>query len=396
MDCPIDSLPDGLLGYIMTLTGMQDRASLVLVSHRWKRVFLSEPGLWRLFTMLIHRSSETREQQSQRLKRRAALLRLVAPHVVRFRWEEHTDKWRLAATRCLERCLAALSSSQLAELQLSGPCISLAGAPAAAALRQLSSRVTSLSLGACLARPASVVLAALSSQLHSLQVSTAGLPPELLGSIVQLRQLTALRIETYAWPDLSSLTRLSRLRQLVLVDVRVGGPGRMQPPMPASFPAGLERFSFHCKYRTFKVAGCMLFTFRLWQGSTAGFSTDEGAAQELPLPTLALGCSSLSPPLPQLLSSLQPAGAPARLYRGLTSLELSRQGLAELPAGEYLTGLHSLDLSRNEFVLLPPAITRATALTHLGLDGNSQLVLSTSERAALLALPCLQQLDMEG
>jgi hypothetical protein len=218
-------------------------------------VFLAEPGLWRAFTMRAHRSSDTAEEQARRLERQVALLRSMAPHVVRFRWEEHTDKWRSAAAACLRHCLAALSRDQLVELQLSGPCVSLAGAGAAAALPQLSGRVTNLALGACSLQPALATLAALGSHLCSLQLSIDSLAYSLFDSIVQLPQLTALRIEAYVWPDLRTLTRLSHLQQLVLRDLRATSQCRMHPPLPASFPAGLQRFSYHSKYRTFEMGG---------------------------------------------------------------------------------------------------------------------------------------------
>ncbi len=223
------------------------------VSNRWRRVCFGEPALWHSFTVHARRVSEAATELVLRLGCRAALLARVARLVRRFRWEEHTEEWQLTAALCLYSCLAALHGGQLEQLQLSGPCPSLAGADAVAALQQLGSTVARLHLGACSAGTAAYTAAALCNHLRSLQLSTRELPPALLNSIAHMPQLTALRIEAYVWPDLGPLTRISQLRQLVLLDVRFLGGDEMRPPEPASFPAGLERFSFECKHRSFEV-----------------------------------------------------------------------------------------------------------------------------------------------
>ncbi len=225
------------------------------VSRRWRRVCFAEPALWRSFTVHAYRVSEAAGEQALRLGCRAALLWRVARHVRCFRWEEHTEAWQSAAALCLSRCLAALHGGQLVQLQLSGPCISLAGANTIAALQQLGSTVTSLQLAACLPVPAAVTAAKLGSRLRSLHLNIIELAPALHDSIVQMAQLTALNIHAYDWPDVAPLTNLRQLKQLVLLDLRMAADDTdMDPPEPASFPAGLERFSYESKYRTFHVS----------------------------------------------------------------------------------------------------------------------------------------------
>lgn len=74
----------------------------------------------------------------------------------------------------------------------------------------------------------------------------------------------------------------------------------------------------------------------------------------------------------------------------------ARASAAPCPPNGLLTGLHSLDLSRNKFTHLPPALSAATALTCLTLNGNSMLRLRAPDAAVLLALPRLHRLEIEG
>ncbi|KAI7837611.1 hypothetical protein COHA_008537 [Chlorella ohadii] len=418
----------------MALTGREHMRSLVRVSRRWRRVCFDEPALWRSFTVRAYRVSETAAEQVLRLGRRAALLACAARHVRRFRWEEHTEELQSAAALCLYHCLGALRGSQLEQLQLSGPCTLLAGADAVAALQQLGSTVASLHLGACSAGPAGFAAAALGSHLRSLQLSTRELAAALLGSIAQMPQLAALRIEAYAWPDLSPLTRISQLRQLVLLDLRADGQDSMRPPALSTFPSCLERFSFESKHRSFQVAGCMLSRLRLWQGGTLDLGFEQGAAQHLPLPTLALGCCEPEAPLSELLGFLQPAGMPPRKFErlelsgklpdpaslaGCTHLgqlselpvacklqmpvqpvEFGAEPIALVVAAQVRQAAHAcldtLDLSGNGIAILPAALSAATSLTHLTLDDNSLLWLIEAATPVLLALSRLQRLEIDN
>ena len=61
------------------------RRSLILVSHRWHRLFFAEPALWRSVEV-IRLGREQDSKLTQRLEQQAALLRRVAPLVERFSW----------------------------------------------------------------------------------------------------------------------------------------------------------------------------------------------------------------------------------------------------------------------------------------------------------------------
>jgi Leucine-rich repeat (LRR) protein len=59
------------------------------------------------------------------------------------------------------------------------------------------------------------------------------------------------------------------------------------------------------------------------------------------------------------------------------------------------TGLRSLDLSKNYFGELPPALTAATSLSELSLDMNDELEVSPAELKAVLAcMPGLEALSL--
>ena len=107
-----------------------------------------------------------------------------------------------------------------------------------------------------------------------------------------------------------------------------------------------------------QVAGHELFRLQLWQGKTDGLSADEDAPPELSLLTLALGCRSAEQSLPQLLSCLQPPGAPRRQFE---RLELS----GALPSATAVAGcsqlcqLQALSLSGMWDAMLGGRIERA-------------------------------------
>ncbi len=73
---------------------------------------------------------------------------------------------------------------------------------------------------------------------------------------------------------------------------------------------------------------------------------------------------------------------------------LTRHAVA--PNSACHAGLHSLDLSGNRFACLPPALSTATSLTRLALNGSHSMRLTEADTAVLLALPHLQQLEIEG
>ncbi|PRW39245.1 F-box LRR-repeat 7 [Chlorella sorokiniana] len=44
---PVEQLPDGLLGRVLSFVGRGAGPCLALVSRRWYRIVYSEPALWR-------------------------------------------------------------------------------------------------------------------------------------------------------------------------------------------------------------------------------------------------------------------------------------------------------------------------------------------------------------
>lgn len=233
---------------------------MLLVSKRWNRLFFSEPALWHNMHVTAY-CFETVAEQQRRLERREALLRRVAPLARCFTWRQHIDEEECegyaevqeaeeAAQVGLARCLSALQPGQLAELRLHGD-VSLQGA-AGAALRQLTS-IRSLLLECCTEQGTATAVAAIGSNLCSLHLHTASLSPAVADSIGQLAQLTELGIQAREWPELGALTRLSQLKQLVLLGSSDQSERPMQPPPPAKFPAGLEQFCFESRQHPFQA-----------------------------------------------------------------------------------------------------------------------------------------------
>ncbi|KAL4443551.1 hypothetical protein ABPG75_011288 [Micractinium tetrahymenae] len=84
-------------------------------------------------------------------------------------------------------------------------------------------------------------------------------------------------------------------------------------------------------------------------------------------------------------------------YGGLLRLALRSQALDELPIGcAFLPTIEALDLKRNMFDRLPPALAAASSLRALQLEDNRELQLCTQEVDRLLGLPALQELDLRG
>lgn len=95
------------------------------------------------------------------------------------------------------------------------------------------------------------------------------------------------------------------------------------------------------------------------------------------------------------VDSLLPPSSPA-LPR-LKSLALVGMGLHIFPGSVSgaLTSLTHLDLSRNDFMRLPPALSRLTALQQLNMSQNSYMQLREIDRFTLAVLPQFQNLVVE-
>lgn len=231
------------------------RRNLLLVSHRWHRLFFAEPRLWRDFEVSIVTSQPAAETLALQVERQAALLRHVAPLVQRFSWTvlvlgHRPGPLSSAGEAGLGCCLAALQPGRLAQLELWSSVNSLEST--GAALQRLAG-VTCLVLESRNPDLVAASVASLGSHLRDLQLELEDLPPAVLTSIAQLVQLTALGLAAENWPPLGVLSRLSQLKQLVLLDSGGAAQHRMQPPLPSGLPAALERFSFESLSRTFQA-----------------------------------------------------------------------------------------------------------------------------------------------
>lgn len=200
-----------------------------------------------------------------------ARLQRVAPLVQCFSWRQHIDEEEYeedvelqeaqeAAEAALSRCLSALQPGQLAELRLHGG-VSLQGSTGAA-LQQLAS-IRSLLLECYMEQGTATAVTAIGSNLRSLHLNTVTLPPAVADSIAQLTQLTELGIQARDWPELGGLTRLGRLKQLVLLGGSDQSERPMQPPPPANFPAGLEQFCFESRQHPFQVRALLALVGRV-------------------------------------------------------------------------------------------------------------------------------------
>ena len=277
------------------------RPTVTLVCRKWRDVFWAEPSLWRSIRLAQPcRSSAEEEaagaaQQLQVLRRAARhvqaaeisavhrspqpaeaatwhaaeLLLLLQPGTLRALALRHVAT-RSDAPACLpEAALDALPrlATGLTRLELAGS--RLAGRPAAAALAQLRHlRQLSLHMGAVAGEllQAAAQLPALSRlELGSPPAELPARMPELLGALMQLRQLACLgcgvlpagtvaalaelplleEIDlamSLPREELPQLARLPALRRLELCERR-WGTGSLALPPPAAFPA-LQRYRF--------------------------------------------------------------------------------------------------------------------------------------------------------
>ena len=200
-------------------------AAVLLVSKRWHRVFLSEPALWRQFSLSHAPPSGSRASE-------LALLRRVSGLVASLRLPQLVPEE-------LSEALAAAQPGRLQGLALNASSWQLVAAvPRSYCLNKLESE---------LGKPAGFG-AALPQlpYLRSLGMSTAGatLRHADLSGVLAATQLTelSLSVGSFEQPEaLRQLTHLSRLVRLHLAAVR--SAARLDPQHPAHLPA-LTSFLF--------------------------------------------------------------------------------------------------------------------------------------------------------
>ncbi|KAL4424306.1 hypothetical protein ABPG75_001607 [Micractinium tetrahymenae] len=185
-------------------------------------------------------------------------------------------------------------------------------------------------------------------------------------------------------------------------------PALLAATLPAGVP--LRCLCLHgCQLAAADVTGCCAWladveTFKA-EGCTderpGGFDSSNAGAG-------AVGFTVVLEPLLQAMPALRKLELAACLAgkvppwlaakRGLRKLALPDNGLSDLPADPFLsTGVTELDLSRNSFARLPPALLAASDLESLLLPGCAQLVLAAEEAEQLLqVLPRLRTVDLTG
>lgn len=223
---------------------------MVLTCKRWRRVFYSEPALWRTFTLKfskLHRRPE--EEWPVWLQKQAALVRRVAPVLQGLHWDAAAQEEigiNSAASfeeNSVPAFLGYLQTSRLKQLKLQG----LDRIPEAAAMSLgRFTQLTELSL--CSTRPLPPQMPrslAQLGELRSLRFSGPAVPPALLNSILALSQLTMLDLWADIFPPPAAMDQLTRLAQLQDLGLHAGFKPEaevFQPPAPARFPAGLQGF----------------------------------------------------------------------------------------------------------------------------------------------------------
>lgn len=181
---------------------MHRRRGIPLVCRRWRRVFYSEPMLWRKFEAL--RFSSNAGCCEEEARGRLALLRSVAPVVAVFSWFPGSGS--AAIDDSLPAFMAALQPSRLEVLSLRG--MKPLAAEAVAGLHQYT-RLTHLRVESCSPGAALQAAPQLPASLRSLELngsfSESDAPlVQLMGRLPQLQQLTELilSVSSIRWPPL--------------------------------------------------------------------------------------------------------------------------------------------------------------------------------------------------
>ncbi|EFN53320.1 hypothetical protein CHLNCDRAFT_137019 [Chlorella variabilis] len=433
-----DGLPDVLLARILALAGRGEWRTVTCVCKCWERLFFWEPSLWRTFDLVppsdspLHQGEEVERAwyaaQQRTLARVAAHVEVFTagnPQYCMADPAQGAPDQRIV----LEEFLALLQPGVLRQAELWWELV-----PDHAAALQPFRRLESLLLNQQNFMPEEVV--AQWSQLpalRNLELHSSGLGEDEWEAILELTQLTRLAVETFhvitsgfseQQAQLPQLTRLQHLRELAITHrpvvfyIEMAAYDQMDGgvvgvPSLSGFPS-LQKYQFHLRpdhwiHWDFRVGGTSLSMCSYngkGQLQIAYIRSLESLHQLVaallpagkPLPSLhlhsVLGCEP---------GALQGCTALAQVHslllvvarRGLEHLVLTNNNLHNIPPGPYLQDLRCLDLGNNSIATLPAALSAATSLTRLELDGNPALALSASDVDILSVLPYLRILVMK-
>ncbi|KAL4422887.1 hypothetical protein ABPG75_009084 [Micractinium tetrahymenae] len=217
----IEALPDAVLGRVLALVWDVNNSGVAnpaLVSRRWRRVFFSEPGIWRhTSTVLPNHSGPAGLAVEQRMLQRVAPLvhSLVATQ------REGPEGLSPAAGEQLAATLRVLRAALVARLDLDWSEGGLTPEVFSAGCLGRLSGLTELSLRSVRLPDEAAEAVHRLTTLRDLAVEARSIAYELLSGLSALTQLTRLHLGSGQLLSLSPLTHLSalhRLRQLSLVE----------------------------------------------------------------------------------------------------------------------------------------------------------------------------------
>ena len=210
-------------------------AAALLVSKRWHRVFLSEPVLWRQFSI-------DRHAPPQKLASDLALLRRVGGLVASLKVNKHGSEVLAAA-------LSHVQPAALQDLEAYKP------EPQQVAALPRFSRLTSLLLSYDFLSGAVAAAFLQLPQLHSLRLLCEHVAGEVPSALAGCTQLSRLAVEAGVFQQPQGLRQLTALRQLKALSLvvlnlddlgatAVAEDANLYPPDPVLLPA-LESFNLY-------------------------------------------------------------------------------------------------------------------------------------------------------
>ncbi|PRW45516.1 small GTP-binding [Chlorella sorokiniana] len=223
----IEHLPDSLLGTVLACLGKDRAAAALLVSKRWHRVFLSDPALWRQFS-IGHPAPVLQLALLQRVGGLVSSLSI-----------DNTVEQQAEVVACLQP--ARLQDLLLwhAEPQL------------VAALPRFSN-LTLLCIGTIEDdMPAGMDVALLAlPHLRNLSLTNSSIAETVAAAVATCAQLTQLWLRTDRFEQPRALRQLTRLCQLNSISLLAAGEDAcLHAPEPALLPA-LETFELRRNARS--------------------------------------------------------------------------------------------------------------------------------------------------